>query len=246
MTATRVMDSEYQERAAKHKAAGSGDNAKQKHFNCEESIMQIFYAYGADGYYEVTAYSIESARTLTPEGYNAYIHYTEGYELLGKIKERTIIAIDIETDGLKWVGGQILEVCMHRLDAALNIVETYQGVLPFNIEDFSEFIMDMHTKNGLVNEAPTCDRLDIVAWLRQFENIVWLGSSVHFDAAWMREHFPEADVNHRVIDVSSLKGLVDLTNRLPKTESDHRAASDIAYSLDVARLYRDVLQAGVL
>ena len=195
-----VVDSEYQERAAKHKAAGSGDNAKRKHFNCKESIMT----------------------------------------------ERTIIAIDIETDGLKWVGGQILEVCMHRLDADLNIVETFQGVLPFNIEGFSEFIMDMHSKNGLVNEAPTCELADVADWLNQFENIVWLGSSVQFDKSWVEHHIQGLNVNHRVIDVSSLKGLVDLTNRLPKTESDHRAASDIAYSLDVARLYRDVLQAGVL
>lgn len=164
-------------------------------------------------------------------------------ECLGKFVVPIIIAIDIETDGLEHKGGQILEVCMHRLDGQLNIVDTFEGVLPFNIENFSEFIMDMHTKNGLIGTPFTIMAADVVYWLSQYENIVWLGSSVHFDAAWMREHFPEADVNHRVIDVSSLKGLVDLTDRLPKTESDHRAASDIAYSLDVARLYRDVLLA---
>ena len=164
-------------------------------------------------------------------------------ECVGMFVVPTIIAIDIETDGLAWEGGQILEACMHRVGADLNIVDTFEGVLPFNIENFSKFIMDMHTKNGLIQEEPTCSLGDVREWLEQYENIVFLGSSVGFDKAWIEHHITGLDTSYRVIDVSSLKGLVDITDRLPETESNHRAASDIAYSLDVARLYRDVLLA---
>lgn len=208
--------------------------------------MLKYYAYTVDGYYEVTANNIDIAHTLVPAGCEFSLALTPNTKCLGKLKERTIIAIDIETDGLEHKGGQILEVCMHRLDSRLNILDTFEGVLPFNIENFSDLIMDMHTKNGLIGTPFTIMAADVVYWLKDFENIVWLGSSVGFDARWMREHFPETKTSHRVIDTSSLKGLVDLTDRLPERESNHRAADDIAYSLDVARLYRDVLEAGVL
>ena len=206
-------------------------------------MMLTYYAYTTDGYYKVVANDIDSAHALAPAGCKLALDLTPNTKCLGKFKERSIVAIDIETDGLEWEGGQILEVCLHKLDADLNIVDTFEGVLPFNIENFSEFIMDMHTKNGLVDEEPTCTLNDVAQWLHKYENIVWLGSSVQFDKTWIEHHIPNLDVSHRVIDVSSLKGLVDITNRLPETESNHRAASDIAYSLEVARLYRDVLLA---
>ena len=206
-------------------------------------MMLTYYAYTVDGYYEVTANNIDIAEALAPAGCEVFLDMTPNTECLGKFKERSIIAIDIETDGLEWEGGQILEVCMHKLDADLNIVDTFEGVLPFSLENFSDFIMKMHTKNGLIQEEPTCSLGDVREWLEQYENIVFLGSSVGFDKAWIEHHITGLDTSYRVIDVSSLKGLVDITDRLPETESNHRAASDIAYSLSIARLYRDVLLA---
>lgn len=215
--------------------------------------MKTFYAVckagnpATIGHYVIKAYDDEAAWDLAPDNSAMYSTLPAGHPIChGKITERTVIAIDIETDGLEHKGGQILEVCMHRLDGRLNILGTFEGVLPFNIENFSDLIMEMHTKNGLIDAVPTIMAAEVVDWLSQFENIIWLGSSVGFDARWMREHFPETKCSHRVIDTSSLKGLVDLTDRLPERESNHRAADDIAYSLDVARLYRDVLEAGVL
>ena len=156
---------------------------------------------------------------------------------------RHVIAVDIETSGLDPQGGQILEVCCHLLDTNFEVVDTFEGVLPFNIENFSEFIMDMHTSNGLVQEEPTTDLSEVASWFRQYPKAVLLGSSIMFDHKWLAHHIPTISLSHRVIDVSSLKGLVDITDRLPETESNHRAASDIAYSLSIARLYRDVLLA---
>ena len=211
--------------------------------------MKTFYIPFGETYYEIQAYSHNEA--IVWANASSKIPFIVSValqakpptgECLGKFVVHTIIAIDIETDGLEHKGGQILEVCMHRLDGRLNIIDTFEGVLPFNSENFSEVLRDMHTKNGLVQEEPTCDRLDVVKWLKDFENIVWLGSSVGFDARWMREHFPEARCSHRVIDTSSLVGLIDLRDQLPETESNHRAADDIAYSLEVARLYRDKLE----
>jgi len=161
-------------------------------------------------------------------------------------KERTIIAVDIETDGIEPRGGRILEVCFHALDERLNIVDTFEGVLPFDSTGWSDFIRDMHTSNGLINEAPTTNLGVVRNWLNKYENIVFLGSSVNFDKTWLEHHMRGLKTSHRVIDVSSMKGLVDLSDRLGDRESNHRAADDIAWSLDLARLYRDVLEYGVL
>lgn len=195
------------------------------------------------GHFEIKAYNrfsaVDVATKHIPTGY--YLYDIEPDTICHKeLKEITIIAIDIETDGLEHKGGQILEICMHRLDANLNIIDSFEGVLPFNTESFDDFIMDMHTKSGLVYEESTIIPSDVTDWLDQYENIVWLGSSVGFDACWMREHFP-CKTSHRMIDTSSFVMLLDLTNRLEAAESKHRASDDIAYSISVARLYRDAL-----
>lgn len=205
-------------------------------------MMVTYYAYTIDGYYKIEATTYKAAWELAPAGCEVSEMLTPNTECLGTLKERSIIAVDIETDGLEHRGGRILEVCMHKLDSRLNIVDTFEGVLPFDPKGFSEFITDMHTKNGLIGSPATCNIKDVRRWLEKYENIVFLGSSVQFDKVWLEHHIRGLDTNHRVIDVSSMKGLVDLTDRLARTESNHRAASDIAWSLELARLYRDVLE----
>ena len=202
--------------------------------------MITYYAYTIGGYYEVTASNIDVAHELAPAGCEFSLDMTPNTECLGKLRERSIIAVDIETDGLEHRGGRILEVCMHKLDSRLNILDTFEGVLPFNPSGFSEFITDMHTKNGLIGTPATCTLKDVRKWLEKYENIVFLGSSVNFDKTWLEHHIRGLETNHRVIDVSSMKGLVEL--ELPESESNHRAAGDIAYSLEVARIYRDKLE----
>lgn len=161
-----------------------------------------------------------------------------------KSRERIVIAADIETTGLDPVGGRILEVCFHVLDDSFEILSTFEGVVhPTSDVQIGSFVFDMHSKNGLLEAEPTCTLREVGNWLSQYTNIVFLGSSVNFDKEWLEYHIEGLKTSHRVIDVSSLKGLVDITARLPETESNHRAASDIAYSLDVARLYRGVLLA---
>jgi len=151
----------------------------------------------------------------------------------------TKIAIDIETDGLEPVGGQILEVCMHELTDDLEIVRSFSGVLPFCIYSFSDFILDMHTTSGLVGATATICKSDIAEWLKDYKDIVWLGSSVHFDAAWMKVHFPETSTSHRIIDTSSFIELFDIR---PSVEVvAHRAAADIEYSINLARKYYEKL-----
>lgn len=202
------------------------------------------------GYFAIRAYDCTAAQALAdaaiPTGCYLLDLEPESGTCHKTITEITRIAIDIETDGLEHKGGQILEICMRHLDEDLKVLATFQGILPFNTENFSDFILAMHTKTGLIHAVPNCTWHHVAEWLSHYENIVWLGSSVGFDARWMREHFPATKTSHRIIDTTSLVQLVDLTNRLPQAETKHRATDDVDYSIEVARLYRDVLLAGVL
>lgn len=160
--------------------------------------------------------------------------------------KKTIIAIDIETTGLVPSEGVILEVACFELDEHLNEVSSLHIVVDDEPpENTSDEVMQMHMNNGLLYTAPTGTLQDVANYLKQFEKIIFLGSSVNFDKKWIEYHLPEVipHLHYRVIDVSSFTELFNLCDKQDKT-STHRAVEDIKYSIKVARLYRDVLAVG--
>ena len=202
--------------------------------------MNKYYAHTAFGFYAVTAHSLDSAQRLVINKFGAaeyeiYAQQLVGFELLGEVAEPYIIAIDLETDGLDPVGGQILEISAHYLDSDLHVLDSFEGVLSFDTSTFTPLIRDMHTKNGLIDESATCGLDDFADWMRPYSHAVLLGSSVHFDREWLLEH-TDLDLSHRVIDVSSMQGLYDLVGFEP-AESEHRAHGDIMRSIKIAKMY---------
>ena len=174
--------------------------------------------------------------------------------------KQTIIAIDIETTGLNPKKHKILEVAMHELNEHFCIINSFHGILAYQdfIEHIDPKVVEMHVNNGLfhfVDGLPivstaaqaNCDLVDIYTWLKQYEKIVFLGNSVHFDRSFIEYHFPAIipNLHWRNFDVRTLLMTLDISYLIPPFTSIHRAESDIMQSIILARKYRELIGLGL-
>lgn len=179
---------------------------------------------------------------------------------------RGFIGVDIETTGLDPETGHILEVGVVLFDHELKeqssvrvLCVDEQAVVKVAARDLDPFIIDMHTKSGLLAE------LDALEWDAQGAaesyaaavNVVasWhemlggrqpmLGSSVHFDREFLKVHLPELEAlfSHRNIDASSLREYAKVVD--PDKYADleatftqrttHRAVDDVMASAELVK-----------
>lgn len=171
---------------------------------------------------------------------------------MSETKERTILMwLDLETTGLDEKTGRILEYAAVFTDLELNDLAAIEGIIP---QDFvrakqvmNDFVLDMHTKNGLLEELAQSGNNDYNTTLTlaegkllgvleslQDENTIFViaGSSVRFDRDWIEEHMPtlENALHYRQLDVSSYKvGFPEIFGT--ETSDAHRAMPDIRESI---------------
>ena len=180
---------------------------------------------------------------------------------------RGFIGIDIETTGLDPETGHILEVAVVQFDhemAAQSRVQLLcvdeQAVAKVAARDLDPFILEMHSKSGLLDE------IDALEWdaqeaVKSYEAVVsivasWhetlggpqpmLGSSVHFDRAWLKVHMPELEAlfSHRNIDASSLREYAKVVDPDKYAEVEatltqqatHRAYDDVLASAELLKV----------
>lgn len=179
---------------------------------------------------------------------------------------RGFIGIDIETTGLDPETGHILEVAVVWFDHEMQqqgsvdlLCVDEVGASRVAERDLDPFIIDMHTRSGLLAE------LDALEWDAQgaqesYQALLgivssWhetlggkqpmLGSSVHFDRAWLKVHMPELEAlfSHRNIDASSLREyarvvdpekLAEVEGTL-KERATHRAHDDVLASAELVK-----------
>lgn len=163
-----------------------------------------------------------------------------------------LIWCDLETTGLNPATDHILEVAVGVTDLRHPFdVETVDGfvlALPCARESLSPFILDMHTKNHLLDECASSTTtlaevekrlLALVPEVADREDQSTLaGSSVHFDLGFLRTKLPRVAkrLSHRVYDVSAVKLFCRSLGmpKLPRAEA-HRARDDVRESIDHAR-----------
>ena len=166
--------------------------------------------------------------------------------------------LDIETTGLCDKEDYMLEIACVAFDGT-NILDSVAQVIDPGIgkpwaDRMNDYVLDMHTKNGLLDDIDECDgsaieyaEEEIVDFVKSFPagpgKPIIAGNSIQFDRRFIRSHMPDLDgiLHHRMFDCSTLKmfaatnwpGLVQARNAEPA----HRALLDCLESIETYKHY---------
>lgn len=172
-----------------------------------------------------------------------------------------LVWIDLEMTGLNPSHDEIVEIAcivteadLTELDSGISLV-----VKPNDepLETMDEFVVNMHTKSGLLDEIPSGITLaeaerEVLAYIQKHiteeRKAPLAGSSVYVDRTFLSAYMPQIDqyLHYRLVDVSSIK---ELTKRwyprvffaTPEKNGNHRALGDIRESIAELRYYRDAV-----
>jgi oligoribonuclease len=182
-----------------------------------------------------------------------------------------LIWIDLETTGLDQDDGMrgcidhdILEIGLHITDLDFNILDEGLQIPIYHIMDdikskMNAFVLDMHTKNGLLEDVSraVCNLsaadLVVTNYLASFDivpgTVPICGNNVGFDKNFIAAQMPLLTkmLHYRKIDVSSFKEVARnivpeaffLAERLKEKDASHRALDDIKMSIKEMVIYRD-------
>jgi oligoribonuclease len=169
-----------------------------------------------------------------------------------------LVWIDCEMTGLSLADDALIEVAALVTDYDLNVLGEGIDVVikppQAALEQMNDFVTQMHTKSGLINE------LDAGVTLREAEEQVLdyvrtfatepgktplAGNSIGTDRAFLARDMTELEgwLHYRVVDVSSIKELARhwfprAYFASPEKGGQHRALADIRESIDELRYYR--------
>ena len=169
-----------------------------------------------------------------------------------------IVWVDCEMTGLDVSIDEICEIGVVVTDGELNVVDPgLQLVIKPSdraLGNMGEFVTQMHTDSGLINEIPNGISLAdaetkvleyIKQWVTEERTAPLAGNSIGTDRMFLNRQMPLLDkyLHYRNIDVSSLKELARrwyprVYFQLPKKTGNHRALADILESIQELKYYR--------
>ncbi|MFE5308445.1 oligoribonuclease [Isoptericola sp. NPDC056573] len=172
-----------------------------------------------------------------------------------------IVWIDCEMTGLDLRADALVEVAAVVTDSELNVlgegVDVVVAPPAEAVEQMNDFVRDMHTSSGLIEEfsggMTLADAeqavLDYVReWVPEPGKAPLAGNSVGTDKMFLDRDMPElvGHLHYRIVDVSSIKELARrwyprVYFAAPKKDGGHRALADILESIDELRYYREAL-----
>jgi len=170
-----------------------------------------------------------------------------------------LVWIDCEMTGLDLAHDELIEVACLVTDGELNIQGEGVDVLikPSDaaMANMGEFVTEMHTASGLLEELKTCTTTmreaeeQVLAYIKQYvpepRKAPLAGNTIGTDRTFLAKDMPEleAHVHYRNVDVSSIK---ELARRwyprtffnAPAKNGNHRALADIMESIEELMYYR--------
>lgn len=169
-----------------------------------------------------------------------------------------IVWIDCEMTGLSLENDALVEVAALVTDFELNILGDGVDVVikPTDeaLEQMGDFVREMHTKSGLINEFTDGITLEegqqrvldyVREWVPEPRKAPLGGNTVATDRGFLARDMAELEehLHYRIIDVSSIK---ELSRRwfprayfsAPEKNGGHRALADIRESIAELRYYR--------
>ena len=170
--------------------------------------------------------------------------------------------MDLEMTGLEPSRHVIVEIATLITDDHLNIVAEGPDLVvhasPEELEQMGDFVTEMHTSSGLLDEIRTSTiTLDdavaetlrfLQAHIEQPGTIPLCGNSIGTDRRFLVRHASALEdfFHYRSVDVSTIKELARRWNpealkKVPEKSSNHRALDDIRASVEELRAYRELL-----
>ena len=172
-----------------------------------------------------------------------------------------IVWIDCEMTGLDQVADALIEVAAVVTDSELNVLGDGVDIVisppKAALEQMNDFVRDMHTTSGLLDDLPAGATLAeaeatvleyIRSWVPDAGKAPLAGNSIGTDKTFLERDMPGliGHLHYRVVDVSSIKELARrwyprVYYASPEKNGGHRALADILESIDELRYYRAAL-----
>ena len=172
-----------------------------------------------------------------------------------------LIWIDCEMTGLSLEGDRLVEIAVLVTDSDLNLIgEGVDVVIAATLEEIAgmnDFVTQMHTNSGLINEIPHGMTLiqaeDLILAYLESTNTApgkspLAGNSVSVDRNFIARDMPRLNdyLHYRTVDVSSIKELArrwhpKIYFASPAKTGNHRALGDIQDSIAELQYYRKAL-----
>lgn len=172
-----------------------------------------------------------------------------------------MVWIDCEMTGLDLERDALIEVAALVTDGDLNVLGEGVDLLikpPAGaLEAMGDFVRQMHTTSGLLDELATGTTLadaeaQVLAYVREWipkeREVPLAGNSVGTDRAFLSRDMPklEGHLHYRNIDVSTVKELArrwfaKAYFNSPSKSGNHRALADIQESIEELRYYREAV-----
>jgi oligoribonuclease len=159
--------------------------------------------------------------------------------------------LDLKKDCLVEIAVVITDSELELVDAGIDLVIKPRED---SIANMNEFVTNMHTESGLINELANGLSLAeaeqiVLEYVKRFipnpRTAPLAGNSIGTDRMFLNKYMPELDqhLHYRNVDVSSIK---ELSRRwfprvyfqLPKKQGGHRALADILESIQELKYYR--------
>jgi len=169
-----------------------------------------------------------------------------------------LVWIDCEMTGLDLAVDELVEVAVVVTDFELNILDPGLTVVikpdQAALDHMSEFVLNMHTESGLIEEIPNGIGLAdaefaVLEYILKFvpggKQAPLAGNTIGTDRAFLAKYMPRVDshLHYRSVDVSSIKELASrwyprVYYNAPPKNGSHRALIDILESIRELAYYR--------
>ncbi len=171
-----------------------------------------------------------------------------------------LVWIDCEMTGLDLAIDELVEIAVIVTDFDLNALDDgLQLVIKASdaaLENMSEFVTNMHTTSGLIDEIAGGITLEeaqaqVLEYISQFTppaRAPLAGNTIGTDRMFLAKYMPEVDtyLHYRNVDVSSIKELAKrwfprAYIHAPAKDGGHRALADIQESIRELAYYREAV-----
>lgn len=169
-----------------------------------------------------------------------------------------LVWIDCEMTGLDLEVDELVEIAVVITDFELNVLDPGLSIVikpdASALENMNDFVRDMHTTSGLIDEIPNGKSLgeaeyEVLEYVLKFvpgaRTAPLAGNTIGTDRMFLAKYMPRLDnhLHYRNVDVSSIK---ELSRRwfprvyfnAPGKNGGHRALADILESIRELDYYR--------